>query len=64
MCQHCLCLFVHPSIQVHVLTFTVYQLLSVLSPTLKSSDLDPCMNMLIDVRMFPATNPHRRHYVK
>uniref|UniRef100_UPI0037E7A1C0 small subunit processome component 20 homolog isoform X2 n=1 Tax=Semicossyphus pulcher TaxID=241346 RepID=UPI0037E7A1C0 len=35
--------------QVHVLTFTVYQLLSVLSPTLKSGDLDPCMNMLIDI---------------
>ncbi|XP_040003243.1 small subunit processome component 20 homolog isoform X2 [Xiphias gladius] len=35
--------------QVHVLTFTVYQLLSALSPTLKSGDLDPCMNMLIDV---------------
>ncbi|XP_067437955.1 small subunit processome component 20 homolog [Thunnus thynnus] len=35
--------------QVHVLTFTVYQLLSVLSPNLKSGDLDPCMNMLIDI---------------
>ncbi|KAM7366962.1 hypothetical protein PAMP_014893 [Pampus punctatissimus] len=35
--------------QVHVLTFTVYQLLSVLSPTLKSGDIDPCMNMLIDI---------------
>ncbi|KAL7370997.1 hypothetical protein ABVT39_016013 [Epinephelus coioides] len=35
--------------QVHVLTFTVYQLLSVLSPTLKSGDLDPCMNMLLDI---------------
>ncbi|XP_069012709.1 small subunit processome component 20 homolog [Embiotoca jacksoni] len=35
--------------QVHVLTFTVYQLLSVVSPTLKSGDLDPCMNMLIDI---------------
>ncbi|XP_034530006.1 small subunit processome component 20 homolog [Notolabrus celidotus] len=35
--------------QVHVLTFTVYQLLSVLAPTLKSGDLDPCMNMLIDI---------------
>uniref|UniRef100_A0A1A8FK18 UTP20, small subunit (SSU) processome component, homolog n=1 Tax=Nothobranchius korthausae TaxID=1143690 RepID=A0A1A8FK18_9TELE len=35
--------------QVHVLTFTVYQLLSVLRPTLKSGDLDPCMNMLIDI---------------
>ncbi|CAK6949748.1 small subunit processome component 20 homolog [Scomber scombrus] len=35
--------------QVHVLTFTVYQLISVLTPTLKSGDLDPCMNMLIDI---------------
>ncbi|XP_017285401.1 small subunit processome component 20 homolog isoform X2 [Kryptolebias marmoratus] len=35
--------------QVHVLTFTVYQLLSALSPTLTSGDLDPCMNMLIDI---------------
>ncbi|XP_061839511.2 small subunit processome component 20 homolog [Nerophis lumbriciformis] len=35
--------------QVHVLTFTVYQLISALSPTLKSGDLDPCMNMLIDI---------------
>lgn len=39
-----------PTTQVHVLTFTVYQLLSTLSPTLKSGDLDSCMNMLIDVR--------------
>ncbi|XP_061662596.1 small subunit processome component 20 homolog [Syngnathoides biaculeatus] len=35
--------------QVHVLTFTVYQLLSALSPTLKSGDLDPCMTILIDI---------------
>ncbi|XP_076008545.1 small subunit processome component 20 homolog [Genypterus blacodes] len=35
--------------QVHVLTFTVYQLLSVLRPNLKSGELDPCMNMLIDI---------------
>ncbi|XP_069376458.1 small subunit processome component 20 homolog isoform X3 [Paralichthys olivaceus] len=35
--------------QVHVLTFTVHRLLSALSPTLKSGDLDPCMNMLIDI---------------
>ncbi len=51
-------LFVLPSIQVHVLTFTVYQLLSVLSPTLKSGDLDPCMNMLIDVRTFHTIIPY------
>ncbi|XP_077450300.1 small subunit processome component 20 homolog [Stigmatopora argus] len=35
--------------QIHVLTFTVYQLLSALSSTLKSGDLDPCMGMLIDI---------------
>ncbi|KAJ8006735.1 hypothetical protein DPEC_G00110300 [Dallia pectoralis] len=35
--------------QVHVLTFTVYQLLSHLAPTLKPGDLDHCMDMLIDV---------------
>ncbi|XP_054911685.1 small subunit processome component 20 homolog [Poeciliopsis prolifica] len=35
--------------QVHVLTFTVYQLLSAISPTLKSGDLDPCMSMLIGI---------------
>ncbi|XP_024150464.1 small subunit processome component 20 homolog [Oryzias melastigma] len=35
--------------QVHVLTFTVFQLLSALSPTLKSGELDPCMSMLIDI---------------
>ncbi|KAM3588219.1 uncharacterized protein V6R79_024222 [Siganus canaliculatus] len=35
--------------QVHVLTFTVHRLLTVLSPSLKSGDLDPCMNMLIDI---------------
>lgn len=43
-----------------MLTFTVYQLLSVLSPTLKSGDLDPCMNMLIDVRTFFIHTQHRR----
>lgn len=56
--------FVHPSLQVHVLTFTVYQLLSVLRPTLKSGDLDSCMNMLIDVRKFHATNPPLDRRVK
>ncbi|XP_043964664.1 small subunit processome component 20 homolog [Gambusia affinis] len=35
--------------QMHVLTFTVYQLLSAISPTLKSGDLDPCMSMLIGI---------------
>uniref|UniRef100_A0A667ZW61 UTP20 small subunit processome component n=1 Tax=Myripristis murdjan TaxID=586833 RepID=A0A667ZW61_9TELE len=35
--------------QVHVLTFTVYQLLLKLSPTLKSGDLDPCMSLLLDI---------------
>lgn len=33
-----------------MLTFTVYQLLSVLKPALGSGDLDPSMNMLISVR--------------
>ncbi|XP_007577486.1 small subunit processome component 20 homolog [Poecilia formosa] len=35
--------------QLHVLTFTVYHLLSAISPTLKSGDLDPCMSMLIGI---------------
>uniref|UniRef100_A0A8C7ULV4 UTP20 small subunit processome component n=1 Tax=Oncorhynchus mykiss TaxID=8022 RepID=A0A8C7ULV4_ONCMY len=35
--------------QVHVLTFTVYQLLSHLAPKLKPGDLDHCMGLLIDI---------------
>ncbi|KAM9407228.1 small subunit processome component 20 homolog isoform 1-T1 [Salvelinus alpinus] len=35
--------------QVHVLTFTVYQLLFHLAPILKPGDLDHCMGMLIDI---------------
>ncbi|XP_048012718.1 small subunit processome component 20 homolog isoform X1 [Megalobrama amblycephala] len=35
--------------QVHVLTFTVYQLLTVLKPSLAAGDLDPCMDMLITI---------------
>lgn len=35
--------------QVHVLTFTVYHLLSILSPSLTGGDLDPCMDLLITV---------------
>ncbi|XP_051544163.1 small subunit processome component 20 homolog [Myxocyprinus asiaticus] len=35
--------------QVHVLTFTVYHLLSVLKPSLTGGDLDPCMDMLIAI---------------
>ncbi|XP_034018840.1 small subunit processome component 20 homolog isoform X2 [Thalassophryne amazonica] len=35
--------------QVHVLTFTVFQLLSALKPTLKSGNLDSCMNTLIEI---------------
>ncbi|XDV24664.1 hypothetical protein PO909_028779 [Leuciscus waleckii] len=35
--------------QVHVLTFTVYYLLSVLKPSLNAGDLDPCMDMLITI---------------
>lgn len=38
--------------QIHVLTFTVHQLLLVLTSTLKSGDLDPCMNMLISVSLW------------
>ncbi|XP_023672630.2 small subunit processome component 20 homolog isoform X2 [Paramormyrops kingsleyae] len=35
--------------QVHVLTFTVYKLLSCLSPTMKSGDLDPCLGLLLEI---------------
>ncbi|XP_029616907.1 small subunit processome component 20 homolog [Salmo trutta] len=35
--------------QVHVLTFTVYQLLSHLAAILKPGDLDHCMGLLIDI---------------
>ncbi|XP_073694690.1 small subunit processome component 20 homolog [Garra rufa] len=35
--------------QVHVLTFTVYHLLSILKPSLTGGDLDPCMDMLISI---------------
>ncbi|XP_026065231.1 small subunit processome component 20 homolog isoform X1 [Carassius auratus] len=35
--------------QVHVLTFTVYHLLTVLKPSLNGGDLDPCMDMLITI---------------
>lgn len=35
--------------QVHVLTFTVYHLLSALKPSLTAGDLDPCMDMLITI---------------
>ncbi|XP_064199288.1 small subunit processome component 20 homolog [Anguilla rostrata] len=35
--------------QVHVLTFTVYQLLSALCPSMKSGDLDPCMDLLLEI---------------
>ncbi|MBN3303699.1 UTP20 protein, partial [Amia calva] len=35
--------------QVHVLTFTVYQLLKTLSGSLKSGDLDPCMDTLVQI---------------
>ncbi|XP_030621601.1 small subunit processome component 20 homolog [Chanos chanos] len=35
--------------QVHVLTFTVYHLLSALKPSLKSGDLDPCMAILVKI---------------
>lgn len=52
-----------PSNQMHVLTFTVYQLLSAISPTLKSGDLDPCMSMLIGVRASHLQIPHRNSSV-
>ncbi|XP_048124200.1 small subunit processome component 20 homolog [Alosa alosa] len=35
--------------QVHVLTFTVYHLLCVLKPTLKGGDLDPCLDLLVQM---------------
>ncbi|XP_028810161.1 small subunit processome component 20 homolog [Denticeps clupeoides] len=35
--------------QVHVLTFTVFHLLSALKPSLKSGDLDPCLGMLVQI---------------
>ncbi|XP_060759153.1 small subunit processome component 20 homolog [Neoarius graeffei] len=35
--------------QIHVLTFTVYHLLSVLKPSLKAGDLDPCLDILIAI---------------
>lgn len=35
--------------QVHVLTFTVYYLLCALKPSLKGGDLDPCMNLLVEI---------------
>lgn len=47
-------------LQLHVLTFTVHQLLSALSPTLNSGDLDPCMNMLIDVSAASPCNFYLR----
>uniref|UniRef100_A0A8D0C7S2 UTP20 small subunit processome component n=1 Tax=Scleropages formosus TaxID=113540 RepID=A0A8D0C7S2_SCLFO len=36
-------------VTIHVLTFTVYQLLSCLKPTLKSGDLDPCIDLLLEI---------------
>ncbi|XP_062339462.1 small subunit processome component 20 homolog [Osmerus eperlanus] len=35
--------------QIHVLTFTVYRLLSAVSPTLKSGDLDSSMGLLLEI---------------
>ncbi|XP_069048890.1 small subunit processome component 20 homolog [Lepisosteus oculatus] len=35
--------------QVHVLSFTVYQLLKAVSGSLQSGDLDPCMNILVEI---------------
>ncbi|XP_062862543.1 small subunit processome component 20 homolog [Trichomycterus rosablanca] len=35
--------------QIHVLTFTVYHLLSILRPSLKAGDLDPCIDILVEI---------------
>ncbi|XP_072529293.1 small subunit processome component 20 homolog [Salminus brasiliensis] len=35
--------------QIHVLTFTVYQLLTILKPSLTAGDLDPCMDILAEI---------------
>ncbi|XP_053097705.1 small subunit processome component 20 homolog [Pangasianodon hypophthalmus] len=35
--------------QIHVLTFTVYHLLSILRPSLKAGELDPCLDILIEI---------------
>uniref|UniRef100_A0A4W4DWA7 UTP20 small subunit processome component n=1 Tax=Electrophorus electricus TaxID=8005 RepID=A0A4W4DWA7_ELEEL len=35
--------------QVHVLTFTTYHLLSILRPSLKAGDLDPCLDLLVEI---------------
>ncbi|XP_051974584.1 small subunit processome component 20 homolog [Xyrauchen texanus] len=35
--------------QIHVLTFTVYHLLSILKPSMTGGDLDPCMDMLVAI---------------
>ncbi|KAI4884861.1 hypothetical protein NFI96_031248 [Prochilodus magdalenae] len=37
--------------QIHVLTFTVYHLLTILKPSLKAGDLDPCLDMLVEIFM-------------
>ncbi|XP_060746083.1 small subunit processome component 20 homolog [Tachysurus vachellii] len=35
--------------QIHVLTFTVYHLLSILRPSLKAGELDPCLDILVEI---------------
>ncbi|XP_066524697.1 small subunit processome component 20 homolog [Hoplias malabaricus] len=35
--------------QIHVLTYTVYHLLAVLRPSLKAGDLDPCLDILVEI---------------
>ncbi|XP_036433359.1 small subunit processome component 20 homolog [Colossoma macropomum] len=35
--------------QIHVLTFTVYHLLTILKPSLQAGDLDPCLDMLVEI---------------
>uniref|UniRef100_A0AAR2JK74 UTP20 small subunit processome component n=1 Tax=Pygocentrus nattereri TaxID=42514 RepID=A0AAR2JK74_PYGNA len=35
--------------QIHVLTFTVYHLLTILKPALQAGDLDPCLDILVEI---------------
>uniref|UniRef100_W5LP94 UTP20 small subunit processome component n=1 Tax=Astyanax mexicanus TaxID=7994 RepID=W5LP94_ASTMX len=35
--------------QIHVLTYTVFQLLMILKPSLNAGDLDPCMDILTEI---------------
>ncbi|XP_076861032.1 LOW QUALITY PROTEIN: small subunit processome component 20 homolog [Brachyhypopomus gauderio] len=35
--------------QIHVLTFTTYHLLLILRPSMKAGDLDPCLDLLVEI---------------